>query len=409
MTTAEPARRVEVSGGKGVLVGDYGTIVQIFADAPAPLAAQIRTREFGTLIQERTRDFVGRQFVFDAVEEALADDAFSSGYLLVRGEPGIGKTAVLAGLVKRYGWVHHFNSAPQGIRSASAFLANVCAQLIVRYGLDHPALPPEATQDGGFLARLLAEAAAGDEPVVVVVDALDEVEHTVTTANRLFLPPDLPPNVYFVLSTREVADPGLFARSRRDIPLRDDDPRNHDDVRTYLAVHAASMPGDAVDELLAKSDGNFMYVVHILRDIAAGALTMSTVDDVRTLPQGLKAYYQRHWREMRSADQERFGRYQEPVLCLLATAREPVSADHLVEWTAGFWQRRGWDARQLTPFAVRDVLTEWEQFLHVDNTLYRIYHASFADFLAAEVGLAGYHEAIGLTALAKIPGFLAED
>jgi hypothetical protein len=152
-----------------------------------------------------------------------------------------------------------------------------------------------------------------------------------------------------------------------------------------------------------------MYVVHILRDIASGALTMSTVDDVRKLPQGLKAYYQRHWREMRSADQERFSRYQEPVLCLLATAREPVTAERLVGWTARFWQSRGWDTRQLTAFTVRDVLTEWEQFLHADGMLYRIYHASFADFLAAEVGLAGYHETIGLTALAKIPGFLAGD
>jgi hypothetical protein len=406
VTTADPGRRVDVSGGKGVLVGDYGTIVQIFAAAPAPLASQIRTREFGTLVEERTRDFVGRQFVFDAVETALADETFPSGYLVVRGEPGIGKTAVLAGLVKRYGWVHHFTSAPQGIRSAAAFLANVCAQLIVRYGLDHPALPPEATRDGGFLARLLAEAATGTEPVVVVVDALDEADPTGTAANRLFLPPDLPPNVYFVVSTRETADPELFVRSRRDIPLRDDDPRNIEDIRAYLAIHADSLPGTAVDELLGKSDGNFMYVVHILRDIASGALTMETVDDVRRLPHGLKAYYQRHWREMRSGDPERFGRYQEPVLCLLATAREPVAAERLVEWTGRFWQERGWDTRQLTAFAVRDVLTEWEQFLHVDDRHYRIYHASFADFLADEVGLAGYHETIGMVMLAKIPGFL---
>lgn len=44
-----------------------------------------------------------------------------------------------------------------------AFLSNVCAQLIVRYGLDHPALPAEATQDGGFLSGLLSEVAATPE------------------------------------------------------------------------------------------------------------------------------------------------------------------------------------------------------------------------------------------------------
>src|SRR5207253_1763555 len=74
--------------------------------------------------------------------------------------------------------VQVFNVAPLGIRSPQAFLANVCAQLIVRYGLDHSSLPPEATQDGGFLSRLLAEAAAetANRPIVVAVDALDEAE-----------------------------------------------------------------------------------------------------------------------------------------------------------------------------------------------------------------------------------------
>ena len=59
--------------------------------------------------------------------------------------------------------------------------------------------------------------------------------------------------------------------------------------------------------------------------------------------------------------------------------------------------------------AVKDVLTAWREFLNeerVDKQVgYRIYHASFQDFLADEVGLVTYHETIGETALAKIPGF----
>jgi hypothetical protein len=49
-----------------------------------------------------------------------------------------------------------------------------------------------------------------------------------------------------------------------------------------------------------------MYVVHVLRDIATGALTPDNVDDIQNLPQGLKNYYRRHWREMQSADPEQF-------------------------------------------------------------------------------------------------------
>jgi hypothetical protein len=59
--------------------------------------------------------------------------------------------------------------------------------------------------------------------------------------------------------------------------------------------------------------------------------------------------------------------------------------------------------------AVKDVLTAWREFLDEvrtnGETRYRVYHASFQDFLADEVGLLTYHETIGETALAKIPGF----
>lgn len=421
--------RVQVKGGKGVVVGDYATVVQVFREAPPALSSQIRTHEFSALVEERTRSFVGREFVFAAVADALAHDDFPSGYVVLQGEPGIGKTAVIGRLVKDHGYVHHFNVAPLGIRSPQAFLANVCAQLIVRYGLDHTALPAEATQDGGFLSRLLAEAAAQPEnlPLVVAVDALDESEDVGLPpgANRLFLPVSLPPGVYFVLSSREEVDLRLFVDSRRDLYLRDDDPRNLEDVRTYVREYVGSnrarmqprieqweVPEDEfVDVLTAKCAGNFMYLVHVLRDIADGALTAANVDDIRKLPQGLRAYYRRHWNDMRSADEERFRRYEQPVVCLLATVREPVSVAQLVDWTRHVWERQGWAPGALEPTAVKDVLTAWREFLNDDElegeTRYRVYHASFQDFLADEVGLVTYHEAIGDMALAKIPGFAA--
>jgi hypothetical protein len=422
--------RVEVSGGRGAVIGDYATVIQVFAQAPAPLSARIRTREFATLLAERTRDFIGREFVLGAIRDALVDPEFTSGYLVLQGEPGIGKTAVLAQMVLERGCVHHFNVAPLGIRAPQTFLANVCAQLIVRYGLGYRQLPAEATTDGGFLSRLLAEAAAVAEhhPIVIAVDALDEADDTGLPpgANRLFLPPDLPAGVYIVASSRPQTDQRLFTSSRRDIHLRDNDPRNLADieryVRGYITAHEERMRlrlGEwAINEdtfaatVTERSAGNFMYVVHVLRDIVRGLLNASTVDDVRRLPLGLRQYYQRHWRDMRDADQDRFRRYQEPVICLLATAREPVSIPQLVDWTRRYWAQREWDQRHLMPLAVSDVLATWREFLDEDESgpdpRYRLYHASFQDFLADEVGLTAFHSTIGEAALAKIPGFLAE-
>src|SRR5690606_17851486 len=119
---------------------------------------------------------------FDALDQFLHKN--KSGYFVIQGEPGIGKTAVLAQLVKTRGYPHHFNVAPQNIRTPRQFLANACAQIIARYNLPHKFLPDHATQDSSFLVQCLEEAAARPEnrPVVLAVDALDESE-------RLGLPP----------------------------------------------------------------------------------------------------------------------------------------------------------------------------------------------------------------------------
>jgi hypothetical protein len=403
-----------------ILPGAWMTnIFRLLSEAPAPLSPHLKVLDFEKLVEERTRRFIGRDFIFQAVDKLLVDPDFPSGYVLIRGEPGIGKTALISQLVKTRGYVHHFNVAPQNIRSAKTFLENVCAQLIVRYQLDHPALPPEAAQDSAFLSQLLSEAAekSGDEPVVVLVDALDEAEDlgVAANANRLYLPPVLPPGVFFVMTSREQDDYRLDVDRREDLYLRDDDPKNLEDVREYLrdfiSAHENEMTARIqawdvdvdtfIDELTGKSQGNFMYLVHVLEDVRNGSLSPGTLDNVKDLPKGLRAYYQRHWRIMRDLDQDRFERIYEPVLRILATVREPVTLDAVQEWT------------QVEPARIRDVIRAWRPFLNEHRSdsgepLYRVYHASFQEFLAEEgVGLKPYHQRIAETALRKIPGFLS--
>jgi len=137
-----------------------------------------------------------------------------------------------------------------------------------------------------------------------------------------------------------------------------------------------------------------MYLVYVLRDIARGRLTKDSVGAINALPRGLKSYYQRHWREMKAADPDRFTAYQRPVLCFLAISREPVTVAQLAQWT------------HLERGEITGVIHEWREFLNPDDDRYRIYHRSFAEFLEGEENLRYYHEQIVQSALAKIPGFL---
>jgi hypothetical protein len=381
-------------------------IYQQLHEAPRAIASHVRTAEFETLVRDRTQSFVGRDYVFRAITGALSDSEFSSGYVVIQGEPGIGKTSLIAELASRHGHVHHFNIASQNIRSTGDFLASICAQLIVKYGLPYDELPSQARIDGGFLLRVLNEISKAhpENKVVVLVDSLDESDFDPRgIGNPLLLPRALPPGVYFIVTSRERVAERLLVDRREDIYLRDTDPENLDDVRRFAELQLAEHPGldgepsatRIVDVVVDRSDGNFMYVVHVLRDIRRGRLELKDLDDPRKLPKGLRAYYQTHWRLMRERDGDRFQTYYEPVVCMLATARKPVALEQIGEWT------------QLKLTQVREVVREWADFLNVDlgpdgESRYRIYHTSFQDFLREEVGLQKYNERIADHALKRI-------
>ncbi|MDM8528508.1 hypothetical protein QUF58_09895 [Anaerolineales bacterium HSG24] len=154
-----------------------------------------RIYDFSNLIEEKTRDFVGRAFVFQAIDAFI--DNNPRGYFFIRGEPGIGKSSLSARLVSQRGYLHHFNVLGEGINKPSDFLANVCAQLIARYHLDYQSLPQGATENSNILNKLLREAVeklSPDEKIIILVDALDEsyTNSHPKGVNLLYLPTYLP-------------------------------------------------------------------------------------------------------------------------------------------------------------------------------------------------------------------------
>jgi hypothetical protein len=85
---------------------------------------------------------------------------------------------------------------------------------------------------------------------------------------------------------------------------------------------------------------------------------------------------------MHSADIEWFERVQRPVICMLAIAPYPLTADEICGWIT--------DSHQFDRVKIREVqwvLAEWRQFLVAEDTnpsTWRLYHRSFADFLASD-------------------------
>ncbi|WP_333302821.1 ATP-binding protein [Microcoleus sp. B4-C5] len=358
------------------------TSLERFVDTSAPQLPL--PYECETIIKDRTQDFTGRRFVFEAIIEFLQKKP--KGYFVLEADPGVGKTSIMAKLVllMKRRCVVHFNSQSQGTVKAKQFLENACTQLIQTFKLDYPKLPENATTDGNFLSRLLGEVSPklGGKKLVFVVDALDEVDMSDQGrgSNVLYLPDALPDNVYFIVSKQPKTLP---LPNHQVFDLMQYSAESLADVKVYIdkrTGNSASIQSwinrqnlqreQFVAAVAEKSQNNFMYLRYVLNDIDSGKYSDVNLQD---LPRELEGYYEKHWARMEMAVRDReLRRRKLKVIYLLTKTRKPVSCDIL----ADFAEEDALD--------VQEVLDDWEQFLRRSGDVspdYSIYHASFQRFL----------------------------
>ncbi len=349
-------------------------------------------QEFDALIQEKTRRFCGRKFVFDAFEAFLKDN--SSGYFTVVGDAGMGKSAIAAKYVDKSKSPCYFNILVVQHNRPELFRQSIRQQLINRYELR------EAKEDNlpTLLAKVSQKIPAG-ERLVIVVDALDEVEQE-PGGNLLHLPITLPDRVYFLLTRRPytletkrlLVSPGVVMK---ELDLRGEDYVNfsREDVKEYIRLFLYEDPEYKdglkkwiqerhiaaevfVEQMADKSQNNFMYLFYILPTIAKGEY-----DDLNLtqLPQGLLDYYQNHWVRMgmETAPKEKMV----IILFILKEIGTPIPCEMIA------------DIANMEEYEVEKTLDEWVEYLKqqkIDGDVcYSIYHASFLDFLEGKKELKG--------------------
>jgi len=363
-------------------------LLQRYIDPAAPsLPIPVKSE---TIIQDRIKDFTGRKFVFEAINEFLRTN--QKGYFVLEAEPGVGKSAIMAACVvmlKRR-CVTHFNSQPDGIISAETFLENACTQLIEGFDLKdkYPRLPENALKNNNFLGDLLKEVSAKssrDKKIIFVVDALDEVDLKLQSSgsNVSYLPNDLPDNVYFIVSKRPGSLP-MPAANRTVFDLMKYDAKSLEDVEAYLEKRTERSEliqdwikgrnlqrEEFVTAVAQKSEKKFMYLRHVLDEIESGTYNDVNLND---LPAGLLQYYQKHWVQMIGhKEDDPLLELKVNIIYVLSKAHEAVS--------------RRWIAKSVreTDFKVQQVLKKWDSFLRQEQVngeiRYNIYHNTFREFL----------------------------
>ncbi|NER97703.1 MAG: ATP-binding protein [Symploca sp. SIO1B1] len=336
------------------------------------------------IIDDKVKDFVGREFVFEAIDNFFNTEP--NGYFTIEADPGVGKSAILAKYAQQNDCLVHFNVRSLSNNRTSQFLENICTQLIERYNLSYKSLPADATRDGNFLGHLLNEVSnrlGEEDKVVIAVDALDEVDLASQDAgaNILYLPPYLPDGVYFLLTRRRVTLPFVVHTPQHLFNLMEYFDESRQDIEEYIRgatrrerllvwIQTRELTTEEFTEQLAdKSDNNFMYLRYVLPQIEKGFYQDLSIN---SLPKGLEGYYEDHWVRM-GMTAKPLPRTKLKIVYILGEILQPVSSQLISEYA---------NEEQLT---VQDVIDEWEQFLHkqpIDNqTCYSIYHASFQDFL----------------------------
>ncbi len=335
--------------------------------------------EFKALIEDKTRTFCGRGFVFDAFDNFLKEKP--CGYFTVVGEPGMGKSAISAKYVLEHKSPCYFNIRAEGRNKPDQFLNSIRQQLMNRYRL----LNAEKDELPALLEKASKELAP-DERLVIVVDALDEVEQP-GKDNLLSLPGMLPKRVYFLLTRRPYTPENkrlTVSAPVGELDLREFPDKSREDVKEYIRFFRDKSeqkddlkkwiqdrqiaPEAFVDQVAEKSQSNFMYLRYVLPEIARGFYNKPTLEQ---LPAGLQDYYQFHWVRMNRDDASKEAKVI--VLFILVEIGTPVPCEMIAE------------IAERDEFDVREFLDEWVEYLKEQEiqgeTCYTIYHTSFLDFL----------------------------
>ncbi len=153
--------------------------------------------------KDRARIFIGRTDILKAISDYI--DSINPHPLVVWGVSGSGKSALMAKAVQQARdsgneVLCRFIGATPESSNGRSLLESLCKQISHRYGADETTIPSEYNDlVQGFPERLVL--AKSGKPLILFLDALDQLSDMNNARNLAWLADELPPNVHLIVST----------------------------------------------------------------------------------------------------------------------------------------------------------------------------------------------------------------
>lgn len=352
-------------------------------------------REFSRIF-ERHAEVVGRRFVHEQVDRFFEERR--SGVFLLTGEPGIGKTAIMASLAGALpSSTPFFFRHTSGLRSPDEFVRCILESLLVRYGIELSERAVDdlerRTQLHNLLGRISRSMRPGEREVIIV-DALDEAGRAMDGATAVQLMPiDLPDGVYILASSRpHNADLRLLA-ARGDVKkfeLHADSEANRADAAAYVVSRLGGAIGERMaGRLAAAAEWNFLVIELVCDAVAHEGLRAEEVERFARRSTTLAAWYEGYWERLAQQFSETPVEFDiiADVLGAVVTAGAPVTADQVCAALGVSPARFEWTLRHVGQYLDSVPISEGGVGVGGSNeiVLYRVYHFSFGEFVSARM------------------------
>src|SRR5271157_2374252 len=296
--------------------------------------------------------FKGRKWVFDEIDHWMY--SCRSRIFWIMGNPGVGKTAISAWLcyhrreIAAFHFCRYDNVQKMDTRHCIMSIAYQLSTQLQDYEERLKCLKLDKIYDLNaktLFDYLIVQPLSGipppDRKIVILIDALDEA--TIEGKNDLanFIASEFertPEWLKLIVTSRpdqEVMGP---MQAYTPFILDASDIRNEPDIRIYLESEltehydGGAVPESIVNAIVKKSDGLFLYVEWIIKELGYGRLSLNRLDE---FPQGLGGIYL-HFFERQFPDICIWESEIRPVLETIFALQEPLSLklfSYLFNWS----------------------------------------------------------------------------